>query len=110
MQRRCTIHSQVYRSAPSINLYVIYRITRPFFFGCIELVNGLTSKWDFLGIEHGCDSALVSNADFSGGDASLEIAQPVRLSSDSQIGSMFKSTDGGMLMNAENEVRYILTL
>ena len=47
---------------------------------------------------------MVRNADFSGGDASLEISQPVTLSADSQIGSTFKTMDGGLLMSMESEV------
>ena len=76
-------------------------IKTPFFFGCIGIPE--YSGWDYWGIDHGCDNALVTAADFSGRDASLEISQPVTLSSNSQISSMFKSTGDGLLMSMENE-------
>lgn len=53
----------------------------------------------------GCDVAPVSTAKFSGHDAALELAAPVQLGGDTQIGSMFKtSSEDGLLMNLQGEV------
>lgn len=65
----------------------------------------LTTKWDYLGVQLGCDVAPVSSAKFSGDDSSLELAAPVQLGSDSEVSSMFKtSSEDGFLMDLRGEV------
>ena len=68
-------------------------------------VTGLTTKWDYFGVQLGCDLEPVSSAKFSGVDSSLELGSRVQLGPNSQIGSMFKtSSQDGLLMNMQGEV------
>ena len=68
--------------------------------------NGFQNALDSLGVERGCNGQSVSTAEFLGGESSLELAQPVKLSSDSQISSTFKTSGDGLLMNLEGQVPY----
>ncbi|XP_028412186.1 laminin subunit alpha-like, partial [Dendronephthya gigantea] len=78
-------------------------IKTPFFIGCIMEPNGFREALDSLVVERGCRGKLVSTAEFSGGDSSLELAQSVELSPDSQISSMIKTAEDGVIMNMEGK-------
>ena len=68
-------------------------------------VTGLTTKWDYFGVQLGCELEPVSSAKFSGVDSSLELRDPVQLGPNSQFGSMFKtSSQDGLLINMQGKV------